>query len=100
MAGRAARASTTIPWTHPKCSPSASDARPPTLTPKDPHVRLRLAPLPRGGERPARRAALRDGAVRPRRLGYEARFAQIGGVVDPVGRSDRRLGGGARWPQG
>src|SRR5256886_16210760 len=94
MAGRAARASTTTPSIHPKCSLSASDGATPPLTPKDPHVRLRLAPLPRGGERPPQCVAPRDGAVRPRRLALEARFAQIGGGVDAVGRSDRRLDSG------
>src|SRR4029077_20344040 len=70
------------------------------LPPRDPHAWLRLAPLSRGGERPARRTAIRDGALRPRRLDHEARFAQIGGGVDPVGRSDRRLGSRARRPPG
>src|SRR6266550_2510267 len=82
MAGRAARASTTIPPIRPRCSPSASDTRHTQPSPpKDPHAWLRLAPFSRGGERPARRTAIRDGALRPRRLGHEARFAQIGGWV-------------------
>src|SRR6267378_8134759 len=37
MAGRAARASTTIPWTHPQCTPSASDA---PLQPSLPRIRM------------------------------------------------------------
>src|SRR5256885_13884275 len=98
MAGRAVRASTTTPSIHPKCSPSASDGATPPLTPKDPHVRLRLAPLPRGGERPPQCVAPRDGAVRPRRLALGARFAPIGDGVAGVGMWGYQLLTGARRP--
>src|SRR5439155_26756573 len=68
----------------------------PVPRPKDAHVRLRLAPLPRGGERPAGRAAVRDRAVRHRRLALEARIPQGRGPVDVVGRRERRVDRGNR----
>src|SRR5207245_6058362 len=45
------------------------------------------------GERPARSAVLRDGAVRPGRVALQARVAQGGGPVDALGR-------GRRWQIG
>src|SRR5205807_3426454 len=68
--------------------------------PQDWHVRLRLAPLSRGGKRPPCGLTARDGAVRCRRVAHETLLPRGRRALDAVDRRDRGLDGRGRRTRG